>query len=252
MISISKSLLQFLPVTKMRFPAASYAMPFSTSVVGVTSSSGNSPVKVYDPFDHACRRVDDDDLVGRVDVGPQLAVDPLQLVEEIDRHAFERHRRAFLAFERRRVERVDIGRAVRHVELLPVGGQSPAFAGVAELLDFLACFQVVDIGFVRLPRELVQLAVEQRDPFAEILLRQPCEHLRAPGFEVEGLHDRLAVLPGAFPQHAVGELQPLRITGRRVRIYRADAVRVFFRRDRSLGAFGTGLISAARREQQAE
>ena len=42
MISISKSLLQFLPVTKMRFPAASYAMPFSTSVVAPTCAEADA------------------------------------------------------------------------------------------------------------------------------------------------------------------------------------------------------------------
>lgn len=170
----------------MRFPAASYAMPVQYVGRGRNLLVGQQPVRSTTPSTTPRRRVDNDDLVGRVDVGPQLAFDPLQFVEEIDRHAFERHRRAFLAFERRRVERVNIGRAVRHVELLPVGGQSPAFAWVAELLDFPACFQVVDIGFVRLPRELVQLAVEQRDPLrrnppAAAVRTPPCARFRGRG-----------------------------------------------------------------------
>ena len=39
--------------------------------------------QVDDPFDNAAGGVDDDDLVGDIDVGPDLPVDPLQFVEQL-------------------------------------------------------------------------------------------------------------------------------------------------------------------------
>ena len=103
--------------------------------------------QVDDPFDDAAGGVDDDDLVGDIDIGPDLPVDPLQFVEQLYRGTPEGDRHAALHPKGFRIEDAQIFAAVAHVEPLAVGREAPSFARIGESAELPARCRVIDVGF---------------------------------------------------------------------------------------------------------
>lgn len=99
-------------------------------------------------------------------------------------------------------------RTVAQIERLSVGGEPPAFAGIAYVAQFLERLRIVDVGRVVLPRELIDTVFYAGDSLAEFALRQADEYVGATCREVEPLNRGGAVLAGAFPQEAVVETEP--------------------------------------------
>lgn len=90
---------------------------------------GQQSREVHDPFDRPRSGIDDDDLVGGVDVGPDLSFDPFQFVEELHGAAGGRDRDLASAPERVGIDLPDVLRTVAQIERLSVGGEpqpSPA------------------------------------------------------------------------------------------------------------------------------
>lgn len=125
-------------------------------------------------------------------------------------------------------------RTVAQIERLSVGGEPPAFAGIAYVAQFLERLRIVDVGRVVLPRELIDTVFYAGDSLAEFALRQADEYVGATCREVEPLNRGGAVLAGAFPQEAVVEIEPLRVARRQVRIARLDDVGILHGFDGSL------------------
>lgn len=114
--------------------------------------------------------------------------------------------------------------------MLPVGGQSPAFAAVIEFADFVERFQIVDERLVVLPGQLVQLAVQQREAFAEQVVVQFFCDDRPAGGEFDPAYRRTSLEAGAFVQRAVVPQQALRIRVGVVRILPEHLVSVQYGR----------------------
>ena len=194
---------------------------------GAVFGFGQDACEVDHPLDDARSRVDDDDLLGGVDVGPDFTLDPLQFVEVVDGLSLVGDGRALLAPESRGVDRMDAGRTVGHVELLPVGGQPPPLAGVAEVAELPHGGRVVDVAGVGVPGQLVEPAVEQGDSLAELRTRQARHRPAASCGKVGRPQDRLPILARSLPKDAVGVLQPLRVGVGGVGVGGLDAVSVF-------------------------
>ena len=88
---------------------------------------------------------------------------------------------------------------VAQIERLSVGGEPPAFAGIAYVAQFLERLCIVDVGRVVLPRELIDTVFYAGDSLAEFALRQADEYVGATCREVKSLNRGGAVLAGAFP-----------------------------------------------------
>jgi hypothetical protein len=91
-----------------------------------------------------------------------------QFVQRIDRAFAVMNGDAAHFLERRRVPQPDLRRAVAHIDLMPIVGHAPAFPGIFEFPNPLKTIPVVDEAPMRLPRELKDSLIEQRDPFAEV------------------------------------------------------------------------------------
>ena len=204
--------------------------------------------QVDDPFDNAAGGVDDDDLVGDIDVGPDLPVDPLQFVEQLYRGTPEGARPAALHPKGFRIEDAQVFAAVAHIEPLAVGREAPSFARIGESAELPTRRRVIDVGFVVFPGQLVDLAVEQRDAFAEFAAGQRSHYVRASCFEVDALQAGVSVFARTFPHHSVCEQEPLRVAVGRMGIAFDDPVGVGARRG---GGSGRGFRSEGFRASRA-
>ena len=119
--------------------------------------------------DIASRWVNPYDLVGLPDVGVDLAVDPLQLVEVVDWLPILADLNAVDFAEGVRLADLDGVCSIAHVEPLAVVGDAPSFGGVGKPLDLLERLRVVDDRRLRLPGDLKDATIVQRDAFSEQL-----------------------------------------------------------------------------------
>src|ERR1019366_4070833 len=111
----------------------------------VDDVGGGEQAGEMDPADDfAGFGIDAGDAVGLPDVGEELAFDPLQLIEVLDRFAFVSDSEAVFFFERVRVPYADLRGAVVHVDDLAVGGHGPALAGILEAALFVEGGEVID------------------------------------------------------------------------------------------------------------
>uniref|UniRef100_A0A0N4ZGU8 LigA n=1 Tax=Parastrongyloides trichosuri TaxID=131310 RepID=A0A0N4ZGU8_PARTI len=172
-----------------------------------------------DDADHlAGRRVDADDVVGLPDVGPDLAVDPFQLVELAQRAAVQGDGDTPCLGLGVEVEKAQGRRSVGQDQPRAVVGQPPAFPRIGEAGDGLQVVRTPDEADSVDPREGEDAAVLLGQAFAEIL-----------GIEFATLkHDAVLqphaahagrIAAGALDQHAVADDQALgeggRVGGRR-------------------------------------
>src|SRR5207244_3781765 len=112
-------------------------------------------------------RVNAGDTVSLPDIGVDLAIDILKLVDLDDWcAAVASHRDLAGLFERLRVDKMDGRGAVAHNELLAIGGQPPAFAGIAKLLELGERMLIIHEADMGLPGELVHFITQQSNPLA--------------------------------------------------------------------------------------
>ena len=91
-----------------------------------------------DPAGHmAVGRVDAGDVVGEPDVGQDLALHPLQLVERLHRYVVGGDGEAALLPQSDGVEEAQLRGAVARDQLVAVAGQRPSLAGIGELASGL-------------------------------------------------------------------------------------------------------------------
>src|SRR5690606_9150354 len=125
-------------------------------------------VQVDDP-DHTARgRVDAEDVVRLPDIGPDLSVDPFQLVQLAHRAAVQGDGDAARLGEGLGVEEAQGGRAVRQDQLRRVVGQAPAFARIVEAGNGLQVVGVPDEADAVVPGQGDEATVDLGQAFAEI------------------------------------------------------------------------------------
>ncbi len=160
--------------------------------------------------DHAPRDgIDPHDPVGGPDVRVDLATDEFELVERFDRTAGVGDVEHAADCERHRIEETQPRGAVAHDERGAVVGEAPALAGVGELTG-QAEPEIVDEALLRLPRELNDPALEDREALGEVRARHAPPRQDAAGLEVDPPHARPAVEPGALVERTVVEDEALR------------------------------------------
>src|SRR5690606_4906276 len=93
---------------------------------------------------------------------------------------------------------------------------------VAERADALERFEVIDEADLVHPRQLVELAVEDRDAFAEVELAQRLHRLDLAARQRDTSDRRAAVLARAFVETPLVKREPLRERLGIVRIDRLD------------------------------
>ena len=96
--------------------------------------------------------------------------------------------------------------------------KSPTFGLVVKFPKFAEAATVLDESNLRQPSQLEDLAVENRQPFAEILRREIDTPEYCAGLQRGLAQTRFAHSPGAFVEMSVVILQPLRESLRVVRI----------------------------------
>src|SRR5690606_30113417 len=146
-------------------------------------------------LDRAVRGRDPGDPVLVPDVGPDFAVDVLELVQAGDGLAAVAH--GDLAHDREavRIEKLQRRRAVAHDQELAVVREAPALSAVREGLDHVERLDVVDDADLILPGELIEPIAEDRDALAEEIAREAPLLLDPAGLEIHPAHGRCAVLP---------------------------------------------------------
>src|SRR5688572_3141588 len=115
---------------------------------------GEQPPQVDDRDDVARLGIDAQDLVLVPDVGPDLALDPLELVELALRHARGAHAHAAADLQRLRVDEAQLVAARRRDQARAVGRQAPTFAFEGERADLLQVADGVDERDAFSPRQL--------------------------------------------------------------------------------------------------
>ena len=104
--------------------------------------------------------------------------------------------------------------------------QAPPLTEILEGAPLLKAGAVVDERDPRLPGELDEVGLPQRDPFAEVLRADFAALQHLAGFQLDLADRRSPVQAGAFVEHAVHELEPLRERTGIVRIDTNNLVRV--------------------------
>src|SRR5690606_4182735 len=132
-----------------------------------------------------------------------LAVHPLELVQPDDGPPLGAHAYRADDLERLGIEERNPLGSVAHDEPLAVRREPPALARVAERAGPLERRDVVDEADLVHPRQLIELAAEDRNALAEIKLAQRLIPLHVPARQRDAPNRRRAVLPGPFVQGAV-------------------------------------------------
>src|SRR5690606_6612723 len=159
--------------------------------------------------DLAVARIDARDPVLVPDVRPDLAVDVLELVQPHDRTALRPHPDRAHDLVRRAIEEHDALGPVAHDQMLTVVRQPPAFSRVAERAGALERFEIVDEADLIDPRQLVELAVEDRDALAEVELAERLHRLDLAARQSDPPDRRAAVLTRALVETPFVEREPL-------------------------------------------
>ncbi len=183
---ISKTLGHCFPVTKRRSRLASYAMPFSTDscvdLLIVRQQAGE-----IDPGNHvSVVRIDACDPVRVPDIGVNLTLNKLQLVQLVDDRVPILHQDVVGFFEAIRVAKAKRRRAIAGDELFGGARHAPALTAVIELLNRPKAEAVINKADLRLPRPLVDVRPPIDDPLSKILRRQRELLQRFPGFRLDG------------------------------------------------------------------
>ena len=114
-------------------------------------------------------RIDADDAIGMPDVGKNFAFDELEFVELTDGISSVRDgdfARDAIGFG---VDELELCGAIAHDQMSAIIGESPAFAMETEVFLPSERCGIVDESLLVLPGELVELAVEFGEAFAEKL-----------------------------------------------------------------------------------
>ncbi len=139
----------------------------------------------------------------------------------------------------RRIPVSNLRRPVAHVNLFPVVGEPPAFAGIIEIPDLPKRAPVVDESSMGLPRQLNDSPIQNCNALAEVL-RIDMDFLKHfPGFQLHFAESRFSVQPGAFVQKTATVLQPLRES---IGVMRVNM-------DHSIAVHGRGAECGDRRQQ---
>src|SRR5262249_32151013 len=166
-------------------------------VLGAAPLVGRHETGQINAADHAPRDgIDPHDPVGGPDIRIDLAADEFELVERLDRTAGVGDVEHAADCERHRIEEPQPRRAVAHASRGADVGEAPALAGVGELTG-KAEPEIVDEALLRLPRELNDSALEDREALGEVLARHAPARQDAASLEVDPPHARPAVEPGA-------------------------------------------------------
>jgi hypothetical protein len=204
--------------------------PVENVLASVTVRGGEKSLQIDPAQDVPRLGRDPRDPVLLPDVGVDLALDVLELVQVRDRFSLVGHGESPHFAEGARVPVVQGGGAVAHDEAAPVMGHAPALDAVVELLEESESLPVVDEPDARRPGELVDAISEDRDPLAEILGKELRPLENASGLDVHFPEARAAAKPRALVENPVEVDQPLGEGGAVVGIGFLDLVGVHGRR----------------------
>ena len=117
----------------------------------------------------AIRRRDPCDSVCLPDVRVDLSMNVFQFVQRLYLKCSVMHADAAKLLKRGGIPASNLRRAVAHINLLPVVGESPAFAGIIESPDRPKRVPVIYESLVGLPRQLNDVLIQYCNALAEVL-----------------------------------------------------------------------------------
>ena len=158
----------------------------------------------------AIRRRDPCDSVGLPDVRVDLAVNVFQFVQRFDGKCSVMHGNAAKLLKRQGIPGSNLRRAVAHVNLLAVVGESPAFSGIIESPNRPKRVPVIDEALMGLPGQLNDSLIQYCDALAEVLRIDTdfLEHF--PRLQLNFAESRFSIQPRALVEKTAAVLQPLR------------------------------------------
>src|SRR5262245_21299089 len=109
--------------------------------VRVTIPGGQQSAEVNHSHDPSRVRIDADHEVRAPDVCEQFALDILELIQSVDRHAVRPNSDSSLFRKRLRIEKADLVCSVAHDQPTSICRQSPTFTWIREFLFQLKTFE---------------------------------------------------------------------------------------------------------------
>ena len=170
-----------LDLEELRPPLAGYEETASLGVVsnavhhidcGASVGGTKETCQIHPGQYLAGLRGDPGKAFGLPDVGEDLPVDVLELVEPIDGFAVRRDDESAEFLQGLRVPKVQGLTAVTHDEASPVVRDTPAFGRVRELLGACEGRFIVNESYSRPPGQLYDSVLENGDAFAEKIWRK--------------------------------------------------------------------------------
>src|SRR6056297_1161311 len=125
------------------------------------------PRKVEAALHRARLRIDDDDVVGLPDIGPDTTVYPLEFIEPCLRSAVSGHGHGFFDVEGLRIEKSQRSRSIAVNELITVVGQAPAFPRQTEAPEKPQIIDAIHQAKPGAPGKLVDPVIELGYALAE-------------------------------------------------------------------------------------
>ena len=210
--------------------------------------------KIDPPHDVSVCRIDARDEVGFVDVRPQLASHPLQLVEHPDAAIRLAHRNRAQLAEPFWIDHANPAAAVAHVEQTPVRGQSPSLTCVREAVYRGQRGGVIHVAAPTLPCQLIDPIPHASYSFSEFCRRQRHPATNAARRRIHDTQIRQTDASGAFEHAPARECQPLRVSRGVVRraanCARCDARSGRVERNRRRPRIGVGLLRGLHTRRQ--
>ena len=169
-------------------------------------------------FNLAGRRLDNHNLIPKIDICPDFSVDVFQFVEIIDALAAGTDGNTADGGERLGADEIELGAAVAHYQQAAVGGKTPPLAVVGKLAGTFERVFVVNKTEALPPGQDINIVPYRAAAFCENRLLHICSPHGDSVFQCHLAQVGLAVLSGRLIEPVIVKKQPLRIREGVVRI----------------------------------
>ena len=156
--------------------------------------------------------VDRGNRVGQVDVGEDCALNEFQLVQIFNRLPLVAYPHLSHDLHCARIKPIERVCAVGEDEGGAIGGEPPALGLVMETAQMFESVGVINKAGIFLPGELIELAIEQDQPFSKVFGVQRDFRQNASVSGVNLAQRGFAVKTAAFVKNALIDNQPLSVT----------------------------------------